>query len=231
MAPTETVGFTLTTPASQEQVKQAYDKAMKKYKAPEGAGPPGGSRTPPGGGGVPPGRGGPPGGEGPLGGGKGTPVGGGLPTGGSLPGAGQQTSDKTWGSLPDHFNGTRSKVDNFIDKLESYFCVNQLNAGLQSPIMKAAFTLTLIKGPEVMGWVKDMGEFLDNLDPIVDDVPEVWEQFLNNFTERFQDSTRKNQARRELENLMLKFPPIDEYMSKFKELACQVNYMAENPKT
>jgi hypothetical protein len=58
--------------------------------------------------------------------------------------------------------------------------------------MKAAFALTLIKGPEVVGWVRDMGEFLDNLNPIVNDVPEVWEQFLNNFTECFQDSTREN---------------------------------------
>jgi hypothetical protein len=70
--------------------------------------------------------------------------------------------------------------------------VNQLNVGLQSPIIKAAFTLTLIKGPEVVGWVRDMGEFLDNLNPAINNVPEVWEQFLNNFVECFQDFTREN---------------------------------------
>jgi retrotransposon gag protein len=109
--------------------------------------------------------------------------------------------------------------------------VNWLNVVLQSPITEAAFALTLIKGPEVAGWVRDMEEFLDNLNPTTDNVPEVWDQFLNNFTERFQDSTRENQARWELEGLMLKYPFIDEYTSKFKELACQVNYMAGNPET
>jgi hypothetical protein len=47
MASTETVGFTLMTPASQEWVKQAYDKTMKKYKPPEGIGPPGGKQNAP----------------------------------------------------------------------------------------------------------------------------------------------------------------------------------------
>jgi hypothetical protein len=106
----------------------------------------------------------------------------------------QLPSDKTWGSLPNHFDGTRSKANDFIDKLKSYFCINRLNAALQSPITKAAFALTLIKGPEVAGWVRDMGEFLDNLDPATDNIPEVWDQFLNNFAKRFQDSTQENRA-------------------------------------
>jgi retrotransposon gag protein len=224
--PVETVGY-IKSPANQERVKQAYDKVMKKYKPPEGTGPPGGGEMLLGGGGPSGGGGGPPGrGGGPLGtGGNPNPPSGGNPTGRV-----QLLSNKTWGSLPNHFNGMRSKANDFIDKLKSYFHVNWLNAVLQSPITKAAFAFTLIKGPEVAEWVRDMGEFLDNLDLMTDDIPEVWDQFLNNFTERFQDSTRENRACQELENLMLKFPFINEYMSKFKELACQVNYMAGNPK-
>jgi hypothetical protein len=133
-------------------VKQAYEKAIKKYKPPEGMGPPRGDGMPPGGGG-----GGPTGPSSPLNtggpGGPGGPLGGGgnpnLPAGGNLARGGQLPSNKMWGSLPNHFNGTRSKADDFIDKLKSYFCVNRLNAALQSPITKAAFALTLIKGPEV----------------------------------------------------------------------------------
>jgi hypothetical protein len=115
---------------------------MKKYNPPENTGPPGGRGS---GGG--PGEG-PPGEEGP--GGR-PPRGGGLPVEGNLPGARPQPNDKTWRSLPNHFNGTRSKVNNFIDELKNYLCINQLNAGLQSLIMKAAFALTLIKGPKVAG--------------------------------------------------------------------------------
>jgi hypothetical protein len=199
MTSTETMGY-IKTLANQEQVKQAYNKVMKKYKPPEGAGPPGGDEMPLGGGGGPIGPGGPPGAGGNpnLPAGRGGPPGGGgnpnLPAGGNLTGRVQLPSDKTWGSLPNHFDGMRSKADDFIDELKSYFQVNRLNAALQSPITKVAFTLTLIKGPEVMGWVRDMGEFLDNLNLVTDDVPQVWDQFLNNFAERFQDSTCENRA-------------------------------------
>jgi retrotransposon gag protein len=196
---------------------------MKKYKPPEGMGPLGGGGMPSSGGGGPASGGGEP----PSAGGNPNP----NPPGGGNPAGGVQLpSDKTWGSLPNHFNGTRLKADNFINKLKSYFHVNRLNAVLQSLITKVAFALTLLKGPEVAGWVRDMGELLDNLDPVTNDIPEVWDQFLNNFAERFQDSTRENQAHQELENLTLKFPFINEYMSKFEELAHQVNYMARNPK-
>jgi hypothetical protein len=64
MTPAETIGYT-TTPVSQEWVKQAYEKAMKKYKPPEGTGPPGGEGTPLGGGGGPAGPSGPQTQEGP----------------------------------------------------------------------------------------------------------------------------------------------------------------------
>jgi hypothetical protein len=124
---------------------------MKKYKPPEGAGPPGGDRMPPSRGGGPAGPGGPPGAGGPAGpggspGGEGNPN---LPTGGNLAGGGQLPSNKTWGSLLNHFDGTRLKADDFIDKLKSYFRINRLNVALQSLITKAVFALTLIKGPEV----------------------------------------------------------------------------------
>jgi len=42
-----------------------------------------------------------------------------------------------------------------------------------------AFTLALIKGPEVAGWTRNMGEVLDTLDPLVDNILAVWDQFLH----------------------------------------------------
>jgi hypothetical protein len=126
-----------------------YEKAMKKYKPPKGTGPPGGGGTPPGRGGGPAGRGGgPTGGEGGSPDARRNPN---LPTRGNPIGGAQLPSDKTWGSLPNHFDGTRSKADDFINELKSYFRVNRLNMALQSLITKVAFTLTLIKGPEVAG--------------------------------------------------------------------------------
>ncbi len=81
------------------------------------------------------------------------------------------------------------------------------------------------------GWVRDFGEFLDTLDPTQDDGVIVWEHFLDSFREQFQDSTKENQVRNDLEKLQLKVPYIDEYTSKFEELARQAGYLAGNPET
>ena len=64
---------------------------------------------------------------------------------------------RTMGEKPAIFTGDRTKAEDFIKEVKAYFCVNQDVAGFNSPIKKVAFTLTLIKGDEVAGWVKDMG--------------------------------------------------------------------------
>jgi hypothetical protein len=128
--PAETMGY-IKSPANQERVKQAYEKVMKKYKPPKGMGPLGGGGMPPGGEGGPTSRGGGP----PDAGGNPNPN---PPSGGNPARGVQLPSDKTWGSLPNHFDGMRLKADNFIDELKSYFHVNRLNAALQSLITKVS---------------------------------------------------------------------------------------------
>jgi len=66
---------------------------------------------------------------------------------------------------------------------------------------RMAFTLTLIKGPEVVGWTRNMGEVLDALDPLVDNILAVWDQFLYEFSAQFQDSQKEGRAWQKLENL------------------------------
>jgi hypothetical protein len=88
-----------------------------------------------------------------------------VPTPGQLP---QQLimpagDIKTMGLLPQIFTGDHSKADNFIEEVKGYLCLNQDVAGFDSPIKKIAFTLTLIKGEDTVGWTRDMGDFLDGL--------------------------------------------------------------------
>src|SRR5258708_17551537 len=226
-APTETVGFTTTAPTQEQRVTRAFGKAMKKYDPPKpppgnpsGSGPPGGGGGPPG-----PPRGG--------GGSPGPPGGGGSP--GGAAGAGQPDLPpqdiRPHASPPATFHGDTALADNFPDELKLYFRLNWAVPAYQSYITKATYALTYIKGEQVAGWVRDFGEFLDTLDPQYDDGPIVWEHFLDSFRERFQDSTKENRARNDLEKLQLKLPFIDEYTSKFEELARQAGYLAGNPET
>ena len=109
----------------------------------------------------PPGGGGPPNND-PDGWAGGGPPGG-SPQGGGPPGGAGPGADlipvaiagdvKTMGSLPQIFTGDRTRADDFIEEVRGYLRLNQDVAGFNSPMKKVSLTLTLIKGPEVAGWV------------------------------------------------------------------------------
>jgi hypothetical protein len=96
---------------------------------------------------------------------------------------------KTMGQLPQIFTGNHSKVDNFIEEVKGYLCLNQDVAGFDLLVKKIAFTLMLIKGEDTARWTRDMGDFLDGLTP-ADNIPDLWMQFLLEFRQQFQDTQR-----------------------------------------
>jgi hypothetical protein len=182
-----------------------------------------------------PAAGGPPGGGPPAGG---PPVGG-PPVGGPLAGGpppiaqqpvagGAQPTDKLMGALPAIFYGNREWADNFIEELKAYIRLNQ--RAMTSYIQHLALTLTLIKGPIVAAWTKDMGAFFDTLTPI-DDIPNLWDQFLDEFARQFQDSQKAERACVKLQSLRMTWPNIDQYIADFEKLAREANYTIGNSET
>src|SRR6266850_2288813 len=113
---------------------------------------------------------------------------------------------RTMGTLPQIFTGNRTKAQDFLDEVLGYFCTNRGVAGFESPMRKVSIMLTMIKGSEVAGWARDMGRWIDSLDPAVDDIELVWEQFQTEFTEQFTDSQQQQRARLDLDNCRMKFP-------------------------
>jgi len=85
-----------------------------------------------------------------------------------------------------------------------------------------------MKGPQVAGWTRDMGTWLDTLNPILDNIPDVWDQFLYEFSQQFQDSQRENRARGEIECCTMRFPEIDDYIARFEDLSCIASYDANS---
>ena len=98
------------------------------------------------------------------------------------------------GKLPDTFDGDRSKAEDFIEEVKGYLRLNQDVAGFNSPMKKVAFTLMHMKGPKVANWVKTMGETIEGLDPLVNNIPAVWTTFLDMFNAQYQDSTKEEKA-------------------------------------
>ena len=110
------------------------------------------------------------------------------------------------GSTPTEFDGDRVKADQFINKLQHYFHMNATVPGLQSWIRCIAIALTFIKGPTVDEWALNQGDWVDRLDPLIEDVPDVWINFLNEFQKQFQDTQAEEQARLQIENMKMKWP-------------------------
>jgi hypothetical protein len=129
------------------------------------------------------------------------------------------------GQLPPVFLGDRTKADDFVEQVKTYLRLNYDVPGFNSPIKRVAFMLSHISGEETAGWRREMGNFLDTLDPIADNIPAVWDQFLTEFREQFQDTQRENRARSQIENHKMRFPEIDQYISSFEELARHAGYM------
>jgi hypothetical protein len=63
-----------------------------------------------------------------------------------------------------------------------------------------------------------MGEMLDTL-PRDQNVPLLWDFFLQEFNIQYLDTAREDQARAEITKLKLKDNNIDAYITKFEELA------------
>ena len=163
------------------------------------------------------------------GGGSGPPGGGGGPPVGGQPLAAQQpvppaADVKAMGSLLQIFYGDRSKADDFIEEVKGYFRLNTDVPGYNSPYKKVAFTLTLVKGEETAQWVQNMGNWLDTIDPIADNVEDLWLQFLEAYAYQFQDSQAAQRAQNDLKSYRMMNNNYDEYVSKFKALADRVNY-------
>jgi len=132
------------------------------------------------------------------------------------------------GSLPAIFSGNRSEAENFINRIQAYIHLNREVPGFTSPMKKIALTLTLMQGEKVARWANDMGQALDELDPLTDNIPALWTTFLEEFQEQYLDTQAADQAHTKLENLTMKMPYIDEYISKFEELCRKLNYMMGN---
>jgi hypothetical protein len=65
----------------------------------------------------------------------------------------------------------------------------------------------------------------------MDNIPDLWTQFLEEFRQQFQNTQKEDRAHTQLEGLRMCFPEIDSYIAKFKELARQAGYTVGNSET
>jgi Retrotransposon gag protein/Zinc knuckle len=76
-----------------------------------------------------------------------------------------------------------------------------------------------------------MGTWIDSLDPINEDVHEVWTTFVQEFNNYFTDSQSQQRARLVLDKCKMCFPNINQYISDFEDLVRQASYTIGNEET
>jgi hypothetical protein len=103
--------------------------------------------------------------------------------------------------------------------------------GLNSAICKVSIALTLFQGQQVAAWVHDMGMWIDSLDPVNNDIQEVWTMFVQEFNDHFSNSQLQQRAKLELDKCKVHFPDIDQYISNLEELVRQAGYTIDNEET
>ena len=96
------------------------------------------------------------------------------------------------------FDRDRIKAKTFMKEVKGYLRLNAGVNGFNSPMKKMAFVLTLIKENDVQSWVEDMEGVLDQLNPLTDNIPKVWDQFCGEFRDQFLDTSEQKMVRTDL---------------------------------
>jgi Retrotransposon gag protein len=149
----------------------------------------------------------------------------------AIPVAGGNADDRVMGNLPQVFDEDQKNARNFLNSILGYFRANSRVPGLNSPIHKVSIALTLIQGPQVATWVRDMGAWINSLNPVEDDIQFTWDTFVQEFTEHFMDSQEQERARLDLDHCRMRFPEIDQYIADFEELVRRTGYTIGSEET
>ena len=76
-----------------------------------------------------------------------------------------------------------------------------------------------------------MGNWLDGLIMPRDNIPDLWNQFLREFRDQFQDTQAAQRARNKLRDCKMNGADYDDYVMRFESLARKANYATGNEET
>jgi hypothetical protein len=134
--------------------------------------------------------------------------------GGPIGGAGQPAYNldkylqSLCGSPPNVFDGTRDKVDSFLQAFSLYRAINCQHITMREPYNCIIMMLSYMKGPKINDWVWEKVTLLETVVSNGTANPNdehVWNTFIEEFTKAFMDTTRREQATLDLINILSRF--------------------------
>jgi hypothetical protein len=125
------------------------------------------------------------------------------------------------GSPPNIFNGTRDKVDSFLQAFGLYRAINHRHITMRELYNRIMMMLSYMKGPKIDDWVREKATLLEMVVSNGTANPNdehVWNMFIKEFMEAFTDTTRREQATLDLINIQMKGEDLNTYISTFHHL-------------
>ena len=140
------------------------------------------------------------------------------------------------GHPPEIFNGQQKNTQKFMKEFTLWKMCNLQNEAMTNPFQRIALALSYIKGPRVDDWVaktsdntirKVFGDpqAIPPIAPIYADNDEnLWNEFVNNFTQAFADTAMAEQAYTDLSKLEMKGDEINKYIATFEHLLARAGW-------
>ncbi len=117
-------------------------------------------------------------------------------------------------SLPDKFDGSRSKYRGFVNQVRLYICMQP--GQYPSDDVQVGLLGTLLTGP-ALAWFSPL---MENFDPLLDD----FNAFLKEFEATFGNSDKVRIAATKIRALSQGSRPASTYASEFRQIACDLNW-------
>ena len=136
------------------------------------------------------------------------------------------------GQPPDHFDGDRSRTLDFLEEFVSFMLMNDDSRISKNPMKRSAFFLTLIRGPDVRGWVKYQRKWLADVQADPSLLPfrmTAWQVMEREFKKAFIDYAEQERAREEIKKLRMKDGNVDQYIAMFRDIAQRAGLNLNDP--
>ena len=133
------------------------------------------------------------------------------------------------GKEPPVFDGNRRETDHFLHELRLYQFVNALHPVMTNPWQKVAHALTYVNGPNVYEWKRSAENWILSIPAPSAPNKTIYDDFEEGFIKSWTDTNEPYRAAMELDRLRMQYDDIDEYITRFVELARKALYHDDDP--
>ena len=133
------------------------------------------------------------------------------------------------GKEPFIFDGNRRRTDHFLHELRLYQFVNATHPIMTNPWQKVAHALTYVNGPNIYEWKRSAENWILSIPAPSAPNKTIYEDFEEEFIESWTNTNEPYRAAADLDKLRMQHDDVDEYITRFAELARKALYHENDP--